>query len=117
MKRPVLVLPAQAIKPAVKSSTKITIPAKTVLTYNAAKENLSGYIDKEYFNEQVFSGGSRGHKEVTNEKLAKSYLHHESDSLTSRLSTTKMKEKKVKGKKQFVQRGGTIPTFFFSSRI
>ena len=75
------------------------------LEYNAAGERLVGTIANAHFNFVAYSGGSRGHKANVSAPLAADYLHKQSNSLLSRLATTRTIEKGGK----FSQRGGTLP--------
>src|SRR5258708_10239388 len=78
-----------------------------MLTFNARSGVLSGRIESKErpFHLHGESGGSRGHTSVTPAQ-ARKYLHNESTTLESRLSTTQ-EIKDAKGR--YVQRGGTLP--------
>lgn len=77
------------------------------LTYDAAREHLSGTVgDEPPFHLLAYSGGSRGHKAGVTLHEAKIYLHNAAGTLKSRLATTK----EIKDRQgNYKQRGGTIP--------
>jgi len=83
---------------------------KAELTYDAILEMLHGTIGTQSFQLKAYSGGSRGHKQVT-PKLAADYLHNQAGKLSSRLATTA----EVKDRAgHYRQRGGTLPAGHYS---
>ena len=81
-------------------------PAQTAtLVYDAATEILSGSIGSAHFHMRAYSGGSRGHSQVSAELAAK-YLHQSASRLASRWANTPTIEDKSGNYKQ---RGGTLP--------
>jgi hypothetical protein len=83
-----------------------SVPAQTAgLTYDAAVEILSGWIGGEYFHVRAYSGGGRGHAQVSM-KLAAKYLHQSASQLSAQWSNTPTIED---ASGSYKQRGGTLP--------
>jgi hypothetical protein len=81
-------------------------PNTALLTYDAAKELLSGTIGSApQFHMKAYSGGSRGHVDV-GARVAARYLHKQASNLSSHLANTPT----IKDNHgHYKQRGGTLP--------